>query len=140
MSKYTAPNAPGYVCPKTGRIAVLAADFACSDLNGEAPAYLFNAEADSYGLDGWKLIEGVDPHTTGSSMDIWGAGDWVRTVGPNFTIFVDAKNAALISKTPVVPSPALLREWASDPKNTMCWGLDALANELETLRAASLTA
>jgi hypothetical protein len=37
-----------------------------------------------------------------------------------------------------MPSPALLREWATDPCNAQCWGLDAVADEIERLRAEVL--
>lgn len=35
---------------------------------------------------------------------------------------------------PHIPSPELLREWAKSTDNTMCWGLDSVAEELERLR------
>lgn len=36
-----------------------------------------------------------------------------------------------------MPSPALLRQWARDGANDVCWGLDVLADELERLRRAA---
>jgi hypothetical protein len=32
---------------------------------------------------------------------------------------------------PRVPSPAMLRQWASDPQQNQCWGLAAVADRLE---------
>ena len=45
------PFPPGYVCPKTGRVAVLVADLAESDLNGDVQAHWFSHEAEQRGLD-----------------------------------------------------------------------------------------
>ena len=33
-----------------------------------------------------------------------------------------------------MPSTSLLRQWASDPEQAQCWGLDAIADELDRLR------
>ena len=57
------PIKPGFVCPSTGRVAVLVKQYANSDLNGDAPAYWYSAQAEEWGLDPWRLVEGVDPHT-----------------------------------------------------------------------------
>lgn len=46
------PKQPGYVCPTTGRVAVLVKDYADSDLNGDASAYWFNPEAEGWA---WTL-------------------------------------------------------------------------------------
>lgn len=46
MPKYPKPKEPGYVCPKTGRVAVLVGELADSDLNGDAPAYMLNEAAE----------------------------------------------------------------------------------------------
>ncbi len=91
----------GYVCPTTGRVAVRVADFARSDLNGDAPAYLLNEEAEEMGLDGWRLIEGVDISRDGSRFEIWGVANWSKVVGPDFTIYVSAKHAAELAAVAV---------------------------------------
>lgn len=36
-----------------------------------------------------------------------------------------------------IPSTSLLRQWARDSDNSICWGLDALANEIDRLRHAA---
>lgn len=33
-----------------------------------------------------------------------------------------------------MPSTSLLRLWNADPENEVCWGLDAIADELDRLR------
>lgn len=77
--------------PLTGRVAVLIADFARSDLNGDASAYWWNPEAVE--TDPWRLVEGVDQHTADSSLDVWFASGAVKTVAPSATFFVSAKTA-----------------------------------------------
>lgn len=97
MSAQTNAQAPvtrGYVDPETGRVAVLVADYAGSDLNGDAWAYWYNAKAEEWGLDPWRLVEGVDPHTSGRQFDVCFADGSSRTVGPLMTFFVAAKDAA----------------------------------------------
>lgn len=64
----------GYVCPTTGRVAVAVADLAASDLNGDVAAYWLNENAELFGLDGWRLVEGIDTLTDGSGFDIWFSG------------------------------------------------------------------
>jgi hypothetical protein len=71
--------------------------FASSDLNGDAPAYLFKQEAEEWGMDPWRVIEGVDPDNFGENFDIWGAADWCKRVGPAFLIFVAPKHAAALA-------------------------------------------
>ena len=78
------------------RVAVTVKSFANSDLNGEAPAYLYRPEAAEMGLDPWRLIEGVDRSTIGESFEIWGVADWARKVGPNFVIYVSRAHARKI--------------------------------------------
>jgi hypothetical protein len=96
MSKYPKPKAPGYVCPRTGRVAVLVGDLAESDLMGDVPAYLFNeADADAgAGRDPWRLIEQVDPRADGERFDVCLANGTFATVGPLMTVFLGAADAA----------------------------------------------
>lgn len=92
------PFAPGYVEPQTGRVAVLIADYANSDLNGEAPAYWFDPAAATVGLDPWRLVEGVDPHVNSVSMDVWLVAGNSKTVGPLMTFFVAARDAKRLAQ------------------------------------------
>jgi len=64
-------RAAGYVCPSTGRVAVSVAELAESDLNGDITAYWLNENAELFGLDGWRTVEGIDPHVDGTEFDIW---------------------------------------------------------------------
>jgi prepilin-type processing-associated H-X9-DG protein len=88
------PAAVGHICPRTGRVAVLVRDYAASDLNGDAPAYWYSAKAEEWGLDPWRLVEGVDPHTHGGSLDVCFADGSCKTVGPLMTFYLSAKDAA----------------------------------------------
>ena len=85
MKPYPAPNEVGHVCPRTGRVAVLVSTYAASDLNGDAPAYWYNAQAEEWGLDPWRLVEGVDPHTHSGSFDVCFADGSTKAVGPLMT-------------------------------------------------------
>lgn len=98
MAKFHQPKAPGYVCPKTGRVAVLAADLARSDMNGDAWAYFYNEEADRMGLEAWRLVEGIDPHTHGNEFDLCFANGTFKTVGPLMTVFLGAADAARLAE------------------------------------------
>nr|ABM06191.1 KleF [Comamonas testosteroni CNB-1] len=88
MKKQTLPYPPGFVEPTTGRVAVLVREYAASDLNGDAPAYWYSAQSEEWGLDPWRLVEGVHPHVHGGSFDVCFASGGTRTVGPLMTFFV----------------------------------------------------
>ncbi|WP_050570532.1 DUF2761 domain-containing protein [Xanthomonas arboricola] len=93
MKKQTLPYTPGFVEPNTGRVAVLVRDYAASDLNGDAPAYWYSREIGAWGLDPWRLVDGVDPHVAGGSFDVCFANGNTTTVGPLMTIFLQAEHA-----------------------------------------------
>ena len=80
MKKQTLPYPPGFVEPNTGRVAVLVREYAASDLNGDAPAYWYSAQSEEWGLDPWRLVEGVDPHTAGGQFDVCFANGSSRTL------------------------------------------------------------
>lgn len=89
--------------PDNDRVGVTVAEYAASDLNGDVSAYLYNPNADEYGLDPWRLIEGVDPPNPNHSprvetFEIWGVADWSRKVGPRFVIYVLRKHLPKIAK------------------------------------------
>jgi len=98
MAVRLAPKAPGYVCPRTGRVAVLVADLADSDLNGDVSAYWLDQEADELGMDPWRLVEGFDHHVTGGSLDVCFASGAFQTVGPHMTVFLTAADAARLAE------------------------------------------
>ncbi|MBV6831312.1 DUF2761 domain-containing protein [Xanthomonas euvesicatoria] len=93
MEKQTLPYSPGFVEPTTGRVAVLVRDYAASDLNGDAPAYWYSPKIGEWGLDPWRLVDGVDPHVAGGSFDVCFANGSTTTVGPLMTIFLRADHA-----------------------------------------------
>lgn len=88
--------APGDVCPDTGRVAVLATAFCDSSLNGDAYAYWYDNTADQWGMDPWQIIESIDRHATGSSMDAVFTDGSVRLLSVRRCIFVSAKHAAIL--------------------------------------------
>lgn len=94
----TAKNlpAPGDVCDQTGRVAVLATDFAASSLNGDVYAYWFSPVCEEWGMDPWRLIDSIDPHTSGVSMDLVFADGGTKVIGPRRCIFVTPKHADLL--------------------------------------------
>lgn len=94
------PYPPGYVEQRTGRVAVLVRDYAASELNGDAPAYWYSAKSEEWGLDPWRLVDGVDPHVGGGSFDVCFASGGTRTVGPLMTFFVNASHAAQLMGAP----------------------------------------
>ncbi len=96
-TNFPAPKKPGYVCPTTGRVAVLVSDLAESDLNGDAPAYYYDEVADDMGLEAWRLVEGIDPHVKGGSFDVCFASGCYKTVGPQMTVFLSASDAARLA-------------------------------------------
>lgn len=97
MYKYPKPKAPGYVCPRTGRVAVLVGDLAESDLMGDVPAYLFNEADAGAGRDPWRLIEQVDPRADGERFDVCLANGTFATVGPLMTVFLGATEPARLA-------------------------------------------
>lgn len=87
---------PGDVCAVTGRVAVLATEFADSDLNGDAFAYWYSPKCDSWGMDPWRKIDSIDRHTNSVSMDVIFADGGTKVIGPRRCIHVSAKHAAIL--------------------------------------------
>jgi hypothetical protein len=79
----------GYVHPETKRIAVAVKDFASNDINGTEFAFQYSQEAEDMGMECWRMIEGVDPHTSGEKFDVWFvSGSIPKIVYGNYLIFV----------------------------------------------------
>lgn len=83
----------GYVCPETGRVAVLVKDFARSRLNGYVMAYYYDKENAYFGLDEWRDVEGIDTLNTNTYYDLWFARGHEKTVSGDSTIFLRAFHA-----------------------------------------------
>ena len=81
-------RAAGYVCPSTGRVAVSVAVLAESDLNGDVTAYFLDENAELFGLDGWRTVEGIDPYVDGSAFDIWLGDGRSITVKANALVYL----------------------------------------------------
>lgn len=93
MSLYQEPKQPGYVCPHTGRVAVLISTFAASELNGDVAAYLFSQDAEDMHLEPWRMIDGVDAQLNGETFEIWFADGGFKTVASCVTVFISGKDA-----------------------------------------------
>lgn len=92
--KHSLPaNTLGAIDFDTGRVCVRVADFASSDLNGDRVAYFYSADADSFGMDPWHIVDGVDPYVDGSAFDLWFESGSCKTVGVDAVIYVDAADA-----------------------------------------------
>ncbi len=89
--RFSAPLPAGYICPSTGRVAVLVSAYEASDLNGDAWAYDFNQEAEAHGLEPWRLVEAVE-RDGASYVLVYDTGR-SRTVGPLMTFFLTAADA-----------------------------------------------
>lgn len=87
------PNTVGAIDCETGRVCVLVADYAASGLNGDAPAYWYSADAASFCMDPWALIDGIDPHVSGQQFDVWFASGSCKTVGRDAVLYLAAKHA-----------------------------------------------
>jgi hypothetical protein len=83
----------GHVDPKTKRVAVTAKQFAESDMNGDSPCYIFSRDADEFGLDPWKMIESIDPHTSGDKFDLWPVCGNPKTVNGDFVVYMQRSAA-----------------------------------------------
>ncbi len=120
MAKQTLPYPPGFVEPTTGRVAVLVREYADSDLNGDAPAYWYSAQSEEWGLDPWRLVEGVDPHVGGGSFDVCFASGGTRTVGPLMTFFLSAAHAAQLIDAKGKSWPCSAPPWPSSRTGWAC--------------------
>lgn len=97
MAPLITPIRPGYICPKTGRVAVLAAAYAGSELNGEVPVYWYSQHAEDWGLDPWRQIAVITPRGNGQSFDVRFADGSSRTVGPLMTVFAAVADACRVT-------------------------------------------
>lgn len=87
----------GDTCPTTGRVAVTVADLADSNLNGDVTAYWLDENADFFGLDPWRTVEGIDKHLDGSGFDVWYAGGGSRKVAGDALIYLRWPDAQRLS-------------------------------------------
>lgn len=97
MKRQALPYPPGFVEPNTGRVSVLVREYASSDLNGHAQAYWYSAQVEEWGLDAWRLVEGVDEHVAGGQFEVRFANGSSRTVGPLMTFFMSAADATRLN-------------------------------------------
>lgn len=78
-----------------GRVRITVAQFhACGALvDNEVPAYLHNKENADLGLEPWRVVEGVDPHTQGGKFDIWlASGRCIEGVDGSYEMFIAKKH------------------------------------------------
>lgn len=82
----------GYIDTETNRVAIQAAKYQDSDLNGDAPAYWYSTESAAHGLDPWRIIDGIDKHTHGDGYTIWLSNGATREVKGDHIIYVAEKH------------------------------------------------
>lgn len=59
----------------------------------DTQAYIFNAEADDYGLDAWVSVQGVDALTDGSKIILETGRVSERLVDPDDVVFVQRQRS-----------------------------------------------
>ena len=80
-------NQPGHVDQKTGRMAITVED-ALSRPDVDSPLYWFNTENHACGLEGWRTIDGLDPHIKKPLVDVWFADGGMRTVNRSDCVYL----------------------------------------------------
>jgi len=84
----------GYVCPRTGRVAVSLSEFATSEFNGETNSYFYSQASKEIGFDSWTTIDSIDVPIEGNSFDVWlSDGSCKQNVPGEAVIFVRASIA-----------------------------------------------
>jgi len=87
----------GFVCPRTGRVAVPLQAFARSEFNGEVSSYFYSQANDESGADPWATIDSVDVPVEGNNFDIWFSdGSCRQNVPGDAIIFVRSSVAQTI--------------------------------------------
>jgi hypothetical protein len=79
----------GYIHPETKRVAVTVAEYAKSEMNGNDSGFVYSQEAEREGVECWRMIDGIDPHTKDNKFDLWFEnGSIPRVVKPEDIVFV----------------------------------------------------
>lgn len=74
------PDVPGYIHWETNRVALSLQQF--HDLGADVTGYLYSREADAFGMEAWRSVEGLDAHVSGGGFDLWFAsGDSIELKG-----------------------------------------------------------
>lgn len=85
----TTPIEIGFVCPRTGRVAVSLSEFARSEFNGETNSYIYSQSGEEFGLDPWAMIDSIDVPVEGNSFDLWmSSGSYMPDMSGEIVIFV----------------------------------------------------
>lgn len=79
----------GYICPNTKRVAVTARTLSLMD--ADTTAYIFSQEAESMGLECWRMVDSIEELGTGS-YEIWFPSERSTIVEPDFILFVSGKD------------------------------------------------
>jgi hypothetical protein len=88
------PNQPGHIHAPTGRVAITVAE-AAERPDVDSPLYWFIPYDEELGLDGWRVVDGIDPHTDGKAFDVWFEGHASpKTVKGNACVYIGKREAA----------------------------------------------
>lgn len=87
------PNTPGHVHERTGRVAITI-EQALKRVDVDRPSYLFTQSAEEYGLDPWRMIDGLDPHVEGDRVDVWFANGVMTMMRRDECIYISKQEAA----------------------------------------------
>jgi Protein of unknown function (DUF2761) len=91
------PNTPGHIDSRTGRVAITVAQAAQRD-GVDSPLYLYDQRAAEAGMDGWRVVDGVDPHTKGGAFDLWFESCSVpKTVAGDCCVYIGKKESAAMA-------------------------------------------
>jgi hypothetical protein len=66
----------------------------------DVAAYTYNKEADDYGLDPWRVVDGIDPIIAGDDegkFDVWFAsGRCMEAVSGSYPLYIHEKHVAIL--------------------------------------------
>lgn len=93
LKAFAKPNTPGHVHERTGRVAITV-EQALKRVDVDRPSYLFNPQLEEYGLDPWRLIDGLDPHVEGDRVDVWLASRSMVMLRRDECIYISKQEAA----------------------------------------------
>jgi hypothetical protein len=91
MSKY---NRAGHVCPNTGRVAMTVAEVTeLQNEVGDVHSFTYDKEAEGFGTDPWRLIDGINPMVDKAQSELWFDNGGSKLVKNNIMLYVQMPKA-----------------------------------------------